>query len=266
MPDRRHAKAVALSATAVILGSWLLLSAPAARADCPVLDLACLTDAVTETVDDVIDTATTTTQQVVDETTDVTDPVVDAVVGVVDDVDDTVSEVVETVVETVDPTVGGVLPSPAPDGDPSDPPADTGVTADAGPTQPEGTLPAGEDDSEVVVVFGEGVTDPSRPADGGDASRTSATGETGSSTEPVPAAAVPAGATVSTTDPTQIDVASPGVREPARFGFGNAVKRLAFPLALVLAVGVFLLAQHRFDRRAPKLALAPVEADVAAFS
>jgi len=226
-----------------------------------VLDLACLADAATQTVDDAIETATTTTQQVVDQATDVTDPVIDTIVDIVDVVDDTVSEVVET----VDPALGGVLPSPAPGGDPSGDPAEPGVAAEPGSTQPAGTVLGSDEGTGVVIVSVEGATDPSRPADGGAASRPSTFGETGLSTSPVPATGTPAGGAVST-DPTQIDVAQPGIREQAGFGFGNAAKRLAFPLVLALAVGVFLLAQHRFDRRAPKLALAPVEADVASFS
>jgi hypothetical protein len=40
----------------------------------------------------------------------------------------------------------------------------------------------------------------------------------------------------------------------------------AFPVALVLIVGAFLLVQDRLDRRDPRLALAPVGPDVLDFT
>lgn len=48
----------------------------------------------------------------------------------------------------------------------------------------------------------------------------------------------------------------------------EAVKNAAFPLALILLVGGFLVVQNRIDRRDPKLALAPVdpEHDLLSFS
>jgi hypothetical protein len=42
----------------------------------------------------------------------------------------------------------------------------------------------------------------------------------------------------------------------------EGAKRAAFPLALLLGIALFLVAQHRMDSRDPKLALAPVEQDV----
>ncbi len=50
-------------------------------------------------------------------------------------------------------------------------------------------------------------------------------------------------------------------------GIGAEVaKRLAFPLALLLIVMVFLLVHHRIDRREPKLAIAPVAVDLTRFA
>ena len=43
-------------------------------------------------------------------------------------------------------------------------------------------------------------------------------------------------------------------------------RTLAFPLVLILLVVAFLLAQDRIDRKDPKLALAPVDADHLTFS
>jgi hypothetical protein len=55
--------------------------------------------------------------------------------------------------------------------------------------------------------------------------------------------------------------------ERSGVSFENVVKGLvAFPLALALIVGAFLLAQNRLDRRDPRLALAPVGPDVLDFT
>ena len=45
----------------------------------------------------------------------------------------------------------------------------------------------------------------------------------------------------------------------------EAAKDFAFPLLMTLLVGTFLALQHRFDRRDPKLALAPVAHDYLSF-
>jgi hypothetical protein len=42
----------------------------------------------------------------------------------------------------------------------------------------------------------------------------------------------------------------------------DAGKRAAFPMVLILLIGVFLTAQHRIDQRDPKLALAPVHREI----
>jgi hypothetical protein len=42
---------------------------------------------------------------------------------------------------------------------------------------------------------------------------------------------------------------------------GTAARHSAFPIALLVAMGLFLLLQDRIDRRDPKLALAPLHAD-----
>jgi hypothetical protein len=48
--------------------------------------------------------------------------------------------------------------------------------------------------------------------------------------------------------------------------FGRAAvdvgERAAFPILLLLVIGLFLTAQHRIDQRDPKLALAPVHREL----
>jgi hypothetical protein len=57
----------------------------------------------------------------------------------------------------------------------------------------------------------------------------------------------------------------PAVRDAGPSALAEAARTLAFPLALTILIVLFLLAQHRIDRRTPKLALAPVEPDVVGF-
>jgi hypothetical protein len=49
-----------------------------------------------------------------------------------------------------------------------------------------------------------------------------------------------------------------GLLETLRQTIGEAAKRTAFPLLLLIAMFVFVLLQNRLDRRDPKLALAPI--------
>jgi hypothetical protein len=55
--------------------------------------------------------------------------------------------------------------------------------------------------------------------------------------------------------------ASPGVIAEIGRVAAEAAEQVAFPLALALMVGAFLMVQNRIDRRDPKLALAPIDAD-----
>jgi hypothetical protein len=57
----------------------------------------------------------------------------------------------------------------------------------------------------------------------------------------------------------------PALRDAGPSALAEAARTLAFPFALAILIALFLLAQHRVDRRAPKLALAPVEPDLVGF-
>jgi hypothetical protein len=268
-PDVRWPRLRALILVALVLAWTGLVSAPPARADCPLLDLECVVDevedavdAVDDAADDVVDVVDDTVDEVLDAVDDTVDDVVDVVDDVLDVVDDVVDEVVDTVEDTVDsidgsdddPTVppgedggGGRNGDPGelrteaagapPAGASSAPQARAGEATPAG--RPEGDPDGGAPDETVAAP-----TDPSE--DGG--------GVLAAASSPIEAPAARAAV---------LGVLAETDRGP--FGFDNAVGGLAFPLALAVAVGIFLLLQGRIDRRSPKLALAPVEPDVVGF-
>jgi hypothetical protein len=86
-----------------MLGTGVILAAPAAADDCPLLDPSCITD----TVDDVVDEVTDTVDEVTDTVDDVTDDTSDTVDEVVDDTTDTVDDVVDQPGGGTDPGGGG---------------------------------------------------------------------------------------------------------------------------------------------------------------
>jgi hypothetical protein len=183
---------------------------------------------VTETVDETVD-------EVTDPVTEVTDPVVGTIGDVVDEVEDTVDPIVDEVAP----------PLPGPSINVTDPPTpgDSGVSPDprTGPGAP--------------------------PSDSG--SRRSDLGSGSSVERTVPAQALVGGTFVSGLDPSPISNVRIGPSPPAeRTGVSleNVVKGFAFPLALMLIVGAFLLVQDRLDRRDPRLALAPLGPDVLDFT
>jgi hypothetical protein len=78
------------------------------------------------------------------------------------------------------------------------------------------------------------------------------------------------GASITTAPPTR-PVAEKTAHGPSLAGrigeaAAEAVKQVAFPLALALIVVAFLLLQNRLDRRDPKLASAPITPDVLRFA
>jgi hypothetical protein len=63
------------------------------------------------------------------------------------------------------------------------------------------------------------------------------------------------------TDQVVLEAASPGIVAEIGRVAAEAAEQVAFPLALALMVGAFLMVQNRIDRRDPKLALAPIDAN-----
>jgi hypothetical protein len=210
-------------------GSFVVAAAPTAAA-CPLTDLACATGTVTETVDPVTEPVT-----------EVTDPVVDQV----DQVVDPVTEVTDPVVETVGGVINGVEDTVDPIVDVTEPPSEG--HSDVGPDPRTGPGAGDSGNGRSDVGSGSFVERPIPPPD------------------LVGGVFIPNPESVRPISDVRIGASPP--TERSGVSFENVVKGLvAFPLALALIVGAFLLAQNRLDRRDPRLALAPVGPDVLDFA
>ena len=218
---------------------------------------------VQDTVDEVGDTVGEVTDgagEVVDEVTDgvsdgtggATDPITDPIDGVVDGVGGTVGEVVDPGSSSGGsgrrPLTGGI---PAAGVDGSAQPGSTSPAGDPGTVAGGGSRPWHRSGSDL------GPHSPSAgTADGGTLSR-------------IPAASIDAFArslsvAAGALAETAIEGSEPASRSPwagVFEGVADLAKRVAFPLALVLIVGGFLALHNKFDRRDPKLALAPIDQD-----
>lgn len=105
------------------------------------------------------------------------------------------------------------------------------------------TIPGDEDVPRVGA--GRSTSTPSPTNDGEEAAGGSAPDDTASGRDPLIA------------DPFPFDKLAPVIREAVT----GTITRPTLPLALLAVVVLFLLAQNRIDRRDPKLASAPVEAE-----
>jgi hypothetical protein len=170
--------------------------------------------------------------EVTDPVTEVTDPVTEPVGGVVDEVKNTVGSIVDEVPPLPAPPVN----EPPPPGESNSPGARTESADTSGDS-------------------GNGRSDPG----------------SGSLVEPtVPVQALVRDAFVAGLDPgpgSDVRIGPSPPTERAGVSLQDLVTAgLAFPVALVLIVGAFLLVQDRLDRRDPRLALAPVGPDVLDFT
>jgi len=184
---------------------------------------------------------------VIETVDDVVEPVTDPVVDQVDQVVDPVTEVTDPVVGTIGGVINGVEDTVGPIVDVTEPPAqghsDVGPDPGTGPGAP--------------------------PDDSGDGRSDAGSGSFVERPIPPPAlvggAFIPSLESVRPVSDVRIGASPP--TERSGVSFENVVKGLvAFPLALALIVGTFLLAQNRLDRRDPRLALAPVGPDVLDFT
>ena len=228
----------------------LVVGAPIAHADpCPPLDLGCTLEQTTTTAGEVLQETTTTVGGAVEDTTT-------AAGEVLEQTTTTVGEVLD---ETAS-TVGGVLEgAPGPVGG--------------------GAIPVVPLDAPVVVPGEQppvGGTDP--PVDQPVPPHGNGPGGGGSAHAGPPAAGA------------RVPVAQPGFSAAPDVGIGGGAgivghahvrfvddgsgrvsgawiaRTLAFPVILILLVIGFIVVQNRIDRKDPKLALAPVSADVLTFS
>jgi hypothetical protein len=211
----------------LVIGASFVVAAAPARG-CPLTDPGC----VIQTVDDVVEPVP-----------EVTDPVVDQVVG---QVVDPVTEVTDPVVGTIGGVINGVEDTVDPIVDVTEPPA-------------QGHSDVGSDPR----------TGPGAPPDSGNGR--SDVGSGSFVERPIPPPALVGGEFIPSLDSVRpisdVRIGASPPTERSGVGFENVVKGLvAFPLALALIVGAFLLAQNRLDRRDPRLALAPVGPDVLDFT
>jgi len=184
---------------------------------------------------------------VIETVDDVVEPVTDPVVDQVDQVVDPVTEVTDPVVGTIGGVINGVEDTVDPIVDVTEPPA-------------QGHSDVGPDPG----------TGPGAPPD--DSGNGRADVGSGSVVErPIPPPALVGGAFIPSLESVRpisdVRIGASPPTERSGVSFENVVKGLvAFPLALALIVGAFLLAQNRLDRRDPRLALAPVGPDVLDFT
>jgi hypothetical protein len=209
------------------IGASFVVAAAPARG-CPLTDPGC----VIETVDDVVEPVTQVTDPVVDQV----DHVVDPVTEVTEPVPGTVGGVINGVEDTVDPIV-----------DVTEPPAQGHSDVGPGPRTGPGAPPGDSGNGRTDVGSGSFVE------------------------RPIPPPALVGGAFIPSLDSVRpisdVRIGASPPTERSGVSFENVVKGLvAFPLALALIVGAFLLAQNRLDRRDPRLALAPVGPDVLDFA
>jgi hypothetical protein len=225
---REHPFGTSLRALLLLaIGGSLVVAAAPARAACAPTDLACATATVTEVTEPVT--------EITDPVTEVTDPVTGPVGGVVDEVKNTVHPIVDEVPPLPGPPVN--VPEPPTPGESNVTPGARSASADT------------SGDS------GNGRSDP----------------VSGSLVEPtVPVQALVRDAFVSGLDPgpgSDVRIGPSPPTERAGVSLQDLVTAgFAFPVALVLIVGAFLLVQDRLDRRDPRLALAPVGPDVLDFT
>jgi len=225
---REHPFGTSLRALLLLaIGGSLVVAAAPARAACALTDLACATATVTEVTEPVT--------EVTDPVTEVTDPGTEPVGGVVDEVTNTVRPIVDEAPPLPGPPVN--VPEP--------------------PTTGESNVTPGArtESADTSGDSGNGRSDP----------------VSGSLVEPtVPVQALVRDAFVSGLDPgpgSDVRIGPSPPTERAGVSLQDLVTAgFAFPVALVLIVGAFLLVQDRLDRRDPRLAIAPVGPDVLDFT
>jgi hypothetical protein len=229
-PERTFGTSLRALLLLAIGASFVVAAAPAGAA-CTLTDPACATQTVTETVDVVTEPVTEVTDPVVDQVDQVVDPVTEAP----DPVVGTIGGAINGVEDTVGPIVDVTEPA---QGD-----SDVGPDPRTGPGAPRND--SGDGRSDV--------------------------GSGGFVERPIPPPALVGGAFIPSLDSVRpisdVRIGASPPTERSGVSFENVVKGLvAFPLALALIVGAFLLAQNRLDRRDPRLALAPVGPDVLEFA
>jgi len=219
------------------IGFLVVLSAPAANAGCQLLG--CLT----ETLEDVTGVVEETAQDVVE----VVDHTVDEGVDLVDDTLEVVSGGAEETVEETPKLVGETV---------EDTPKLVDDTVDDVTGSEDLPVPVSETDPGDEPVRGPG---PDR-----------STGQEAPISTEVPPSLVAQGpvldpTTAAPTQPRAVPSDPPGLLRRIGEAAALAARQLSFPLALSVIVVAFVLFQNYLDRKDPKLAVAPIAADVMKF-
>lgn len=193
---------------------------------CPLTNPQCTVDQANKTVEE-------TVKEVPEIVEEASDPVEETVQQVEKTVDDTTSDVQQTVDETLNPGSAEVEP-PSPPSEPKNPPAGGGKKDD-----PRGNdRVRGQDTDTNGSAW--------RPDRSSDAGRS------------------PAGTALETLTSSS-ELERPSEDKGLAESILDAARDFAFPLILTILVGAFLALQHRFDRRDPKLVLAPLDHDYLSF-
>ena len=235
-----------------LVALFLVIGSPAAAY--AQVDIDETVDGVGDKVDDTVDEAT----DVVDETVDKAEETADNATG-----SDIVDEVTDTVDETVD-QVGGTLDS----------------TTDSATDEVDRVVaPVGEALHETRQQAG-AIVDSILGSSGGNEGGAQARGRAGgdvTNRDPLASARARDGfvdgfAAVAITssqpdlagralEPVAITTEARGPVESAIQNIGEIARQVAFPLALLILVGAFLVFQGRLDRDDPKLSMAPIDVD-----
>jgi hypothetical protein len=211
------------------IGASFVVAAAPAGAACTLADPACATQTVTETVDVVTEPVAQVTNPVVDQVVDPGTEVTDPVVGTIGGAINGAEDTVGPIVDVTEPLAQGH--------------SDVGSDPRTGPGAPPGDSGNGRSDAGSGSFVGRPIPPPAL----------------------VGGAFIPSLESVRPISDVRIGASPP--TERSGVSFENVVKGLvAFPLALALIVGGFLLLQNRLDRRDPRLALAPVGPDVLDFT
>ena len=223
---------------------FVVLTAGPVRADCDVLDPACVgetvegaVDGTTETVEDTVDETTGDAEETVDGTVEETvETVEETVESVTGDTGETVDETIAPAIGPVDDVIGAPSPSTLPGTDPVPPrtvdPAPSGDGAGSG----SGGAGSGGGDGAAGAPPG-GISGPF------------------ALDPPTPGSALG----IETTPPPR------GFLERLAGPVAEVASQVAFPLALAVLVLLFIAFQNRLDRKDPKLALAATSPDVLRF-
>lgn len=205
-----------------------LTSAPSAAWACPVTDPACVVDETKETAEQTVDEVEKTLEGAVEEGVETGNETVR-------EVEETLEDTQEDLGETLNPGDDPEPPAPPTEPKDNDGPRKNDPKDDVKDSEFERDLRNETSDETDQGLAGPGPIDPPSTLPSGEVDT--------------------AAARVSSTTLERERGDSPA----------EIAKRFAFPIVMTLLAGIFLVIQHRIDRRDPKFVLAPVEHEYLSF-